>query len=96
MEKDNQYVPHNGTDTSREAAASMVDHVGRLEGWVLAAIRSAENGLTCDEVEQRCGLTHQCASARVNGLMNKERIVDSKERRLTRSGRRAIVWRVVL
>lgn len=86
------YVPHNGTETSREAAASMTDHVVRIEDWVLAAIRAAADGLTCDEIELRCALTHQCASARVNGLMKKGRIKDSTQRRLTRSRRRAIVW----
>lgn len=81
------------SDTSRDAAESMRDHVARLEGRVLAAIEKA-GGATCDEVEVATGLAHQTASARVNGLMRKGRIYDSGERRKTRSGRNAAVWRV--
>lgn len=84
-------IPHNGISTSVDAAESMRDHVGRLEGYVLAAIKST-GGSTCDELEVLCGLSHQCCSARVNGLMRKGIISDSGDRRSTRSGRKAIVW----
>lgn len=49
---------------------------------------------TCDELEQRLGLTHQTCSAAVNAVMNSGRIVADGSRP-TRSGRRARVWRVV-
>lgn len=41
------------------------------------------NGATCAEVEQALRLPHQTASARIR---------DSGARRLTPSGRKAIVW----
>ena len=49
-------APHNGTDTSRDAAASIVDQVNGMCRDVLRAIREAEDGLTCDEVEQLLGM----------------------------------------
>lgn len=81
-----------GSDTSEAAAVSMEPHVSRLEEVVLGVIERAK-GATCDEVEVATGLPHQTASARVNGLMRKQVIIDSGERRLTRSGRKAVVWR---
>jgi hypothetical protein len=49
-------------------------------------------GATCDEVEAALGLSHQSASARLRELALKDRVVDSCGRRLTRLGRKAIVW----
>jgi len=51
--------------------------------------------MTCDEVEALGHLNHQTASPRFTELRNAGRIVDTGERRRTRSGRRATVWRVV-
>lgn len=53
----------------------------------------AERPRTCDEIVA-LGFAHQSASAAINWLMRKGHIVDSGERRKTRMGRRAIVWRV--
>lgn len=61
---------HNGTDTSREAAAVIRPDLGRLQRLVLEAIADAPDGLTCKEVEQITGLSHQTASARLNELAN--------------------------
>jgi len=94
-------APHNGTDTSREAAASIVDQVNGLCRDVLCVIRRAQNGLTCDEVEELLGMKHQTASARIRDLTScqpalLEQRIDSKTgkhmRRLTRSGRTARVY----
>jgi Mn-dependent DtxR family transcriptional regulator len=52
------------------------------------------DGLTCAEVEERLSLAHQTASARINELARMGVIKDSGERRLTPSGRAAIVWEV--
>ncbi len=83
---------HNGTDTSREAALSLHPISGALRQRVLEVItRSA--GMTCDEVEDRTGLSHQTASARVNELSRLGLLIDTGERRKTRSGRNAKVWR---
>jgi hypothetical protein len=53
----------------------------------------AERPRTCDEIVS-LGFAHQSASAAINWLMRKGMIVDSGERRKTRMGRRAIVWRM--
>ena len=81
------------SQTSREAAESIADDVGRLESIVLNCIASAGKfGHTCDEVEQRTGLSHQTASARCRGLVQKGRIELNGQKRETRSGRKAGVY----
>jgi hypothetical protein len=47
---------------------------------------------TCDEIVA-LGFAHQSASAAINWLMRQGHIVPSGEKRRTRMGRRAIVWR---
>ena len=86
-------LPYAQTDTSFDAAESMRARVPTLEAKVLAFIeaRGAE-GATCDEVLIGCELTHQCGSARVSELARRGAIVDSGQRRLTRGGRKAIVY----
>lgn len=49
-------------------------------------------GLTTDEVEEMLNRTHQSISARVNNLKEAGWIVDSGQKRETRSGAQAIVW----
>ena len=66
----------------------------QLRGRVLVEIR-VRGGATCDEVECALGLRHQTASARICELSEEGRVADSGERRLTRSGRKAVVWREV-
>jgi hypothetical protein len=61
---------HNGTDTSREAAEAIKGDLGRLQRLVLKTVAEAPDGLTCKEVEQITGLSHQTASARLNELAN--------------------------
>ncbi len=85
------FVPHNGTPTSRAAAESMMCHATRLKRQILAEISAAEWGLTCDEVEQRTGLSHQTASARIRELTESEKLYHHGERP-TRSGRKARVY----
>lgn len=82
-----------GQKTSFEAAVSIRPHLQELEARVLNFIQSrGDFGATCDEAEVRLKLSHQSTSARVRGLFLKGEIQDSKRRRLTRSGRKAIVW----
>jgi hypothetical protein len=88
---DDNYLTDGKQETSREAGESVREHVGRLEGIVHEAIAAA-GGLACFEVEQRTGLSHQTASARITGLQRKELIRDSGRRRFTPSDRKAIVW----
>jgi hypothetical protein len=78
-------VPHNGTDTSQAAAAS-IDSTNR-KGWhaqIMDLFRKADSfeGLTCGEIEARLphGL-HQSLSARVRELVKAGKLVDSGHRR---------------
>ena len=62
---------------------------------VLESIRRAGPiGMTCDEVEQKLGLSHQTCSARVNELDNIG-FIKILGKRPTRSGRNARVYHVV-
>ena len=61
-------APHNGIETSRDAAEAIRPHLNPLRRLVLDAIAQAVDGMTCKEVEQATGLSHQTASARLNEL----------------------------
>lgn len=88
--------PHaRASDTSRAAAESVVKDVTRLRRAVLDAIGTEPDGLTCDQVEERLGIRHQTASARVRELAQLGLIIDTGERRKTRSGRSAAIWKKV-
>lgn len=81
-------------ETSRAAYDSIEPEMNRLEALVLSAIRSAgDQGRTCDELEVITGLSHQCCSARVNGLAKRCAITLAGDKRKTRSNRLAFVWR---
>lgn len=84
----------SGSDTSQAAAESMADHLSRLERTVLNLIRAFDDhGLTCDELEEKTGLAHTTASARIHALHHKLGLIrDSGVRRKTRSGRFAVAW----
>lgn len=78
-------------ETSAEAKNSIDSKT--IESIVFEHIRSSGiKGCTCDEAEESLGLRHQTCSARFTALNKKGEIVDSGKRRLTRSGRNAIVW----
>ncbi|MCA1379516.1 MarR family transcriptional regulator [Bradyrhizobium sp. BRP05] len=79
------------SDTSMAAADSMLTDAPTLRDNILAFIRR-EGDATCDEVEVRCNLTHQTASARIRELVLQGKLVDTGDRRKTRSGRKARVY----
>ena len=62
-------APHNGIDTSIDAAESVSECLSAMRLQVFEEVQKAEDGLTCDEVEQILGMKHQTASARLNDLM---------------------------
>jgi len=83
-----------GSETSEEAADRIKDHVGRLQREVLAWLeRMGDLGATCDEIETDLGLSHQTVSARLCELERKDWITKTTEKRQTRSGRRAFVYK---
>lgn len=85
--------PHSNPTTSHDAAVQIKPEAATLRARVLDVITKAgDTGATDDEIEQVTGLVHQTASARRRELALGSKIVDSGQRRPTRSGRKAIVW----
>jgi|TARA_R100001460_G_scaffold87327_1_gene128728 hypothetical protein len=94
-------APHNGVDTSIDAAESISESLSAMRLQVFKEVKNSKDGLTCDEVEQILDMKHQTASARLNDLMKSEPPVlcfeiDGKtnkpRRRTTRSGRTARIY----
>lgn len=84
---------HVATDTSIAAAGEIAGDAASLRERVWRYIDSPGHwGRTCDEVEYALAMRHQTASARIRELVLAGRLIDSGERRLTRSGRRAAVY----
>lgn len=63
-----------------------------FDTWRFGPGETVPEGRTTDEVEEELNRTHQSISARVNALKDAGWIIDSGQRRKTRSGREAIVW----
>ena len=78
--------------TSQEANQAVDKHTLRNRVFQVLLDYSRRGGLTCDELEQELGLTHQSCSPRLTELSEICWIYDSGARRPTRSGRNAIVW----
>ena len=87
-------------ETSHEAAAYWDGRAGKPAYRILMSLRAAHLrgmvGLTCDQLEQDLHLPHTTCSARVNQLRDEGWIVDSGERRPTRSNQPAIVWKATM
>jgi hypothetical protein len=81
-------------DTSREALASIKPITPTLREEIWEAL-NYWGPQTCDELESDLELSHQTCSARLRELRLAGRICDTGQRRVTRSGRRAIVWDIV-
>ena len=87
-----------GSDTSEEAAEAAIPTRAAMQRLVRAVIVGAETndppGLTCDQVEVITGGAHQTISARIRDLVLNGSIYDTGDRRLTRRGRKAAVYRI--
>ena len=88
------YAPGaNDTGASQEAAGTVSERLGRLQGMVLAAIRAERNGgLTADETAAQLEVDKATIRPRLSELRRKGLITDSGIRRQNVSGRKAIVW----
>lgn len=94
-----------GSETSQQAAESIMPSANTLRRLVLDAIRSSPVGLSCDEAEALLNLSHQTVSARIcelhrhphhGGWIEPMVTPNGKPvRRPTRSGRNATVYRAV-
>lgn len=86
-------APYSNPTTSRAAAESIADELPFLEKKVLAFINArGAYGATCFEVEAGLALSHQTASARINGLKRRFLAVPLAITRTAPSGRQAQVW----
>lgn len=81
--------------TSLEAYDSVQEYAPLRKERCYQLIAAEEDGLTDDEVEVITGWLHQSASATRRSLVLDGRLLDSGKKRLTRTGRRAIVWKAV-
>ena len=92
-------IPYSNRTTSKGAAESVRGVRPCLVEKVFLAIRKGRGrgkpGATCDEVELSLVASHQSTSSAIRTLALHGRILDSRKRRKTRTGRPAIVWKVV-
>ena len=82
------------TDTSRDAAASMMPTLDTIRYQCFEALRVMGNA-TADEVADRLGLSVLTVRPRITELKRKALIVDTGIRRTNRSGRYAAVMRII-
>ena len=80
-------------DTRRAAHEAIADKAPWLRRKCLEALRTAENGLTADQVAERIGETPFAVRPRMTELLQDEKIEDTGERRRNKSLRTAKVWR---
>ena len=85
-------------DTSHNAAASVDQHVAKLEMEVANAIKSRKNGATWDELHRLTGIDKASISPRLKPLRRKKLIRAQQDadgniiKRPGKSGRGQIVW----
>ena len=79
-------------ETSLEALNSLGESKGAMKSKIFKLIQE-KGGMTCDEVEVALNMKHQTVSARIRDLRSEAAIRDYSERRRTRSGRNAVVWK---
>ena len=83
---------HGGQQTSEEANSDVAPSKERLRNVILALVKDAgQDGLTCWEVEQTTGMSHQTASARCSELRRDGLVRRSGARRPTGTGSMAYV-----
>ena len=80
--------------TSREAALRAYPRTGtqRHRIW---SLMTSHDGLTADEVNERTGISPNTINPTIRGLVLDGWLEDSGERRMTRAGNEAIVWRPI-
>lgn len=90
-----QVVPFRavGPDTTRAAQNAAYPKSGTQRRRVYDAIHAAPDGLTNDEISQLLDMLIQSVCPATNTLARDGWIFDNGDRRETRSGHQAIVWR---
>lgn len=87
-------APHNGTETSKDAAADIKRHLPTLEQRVLVYVAGVDNA-TNDEIEVALSMNGSTVRPRIVELRERGLVEDSGVRRKTRTGRKAVAWRLV-
>lgn len=95
--------PSNGVDTSQEAAESIAPSAAAIRTRIYQMLLAKP--MTCDEIEVALDLRHQTAAARLwelegngkqsDGQPRLKLVYKTDDRRKTRSGRSARVYRAV-
>lgn len=86
------FLPHNGTDTSKEAADGARKFASDQSRRVLAYVTGkGADGATRDEISERTGIGIPAVCARVNELVAADILSATSIRRPTRSGKAAEV-----
>ena len=86
-------VPHNGTETSREAGERIAPVASAQAARVLVYIAGqGDDGATDHEVQTALGMTGDSERPRRWSLQRAGLIRDSGQRRKSPAGRAAIVW----
>lgn len=84
---------HRGIDTSAAAAESIAAGLGYLQAKVLIAIAEAgSRGMTTNELADQLRIDRGTVQPRTSELRAKGKIRDSRQRRVNRNGKKAIVW----
>ena len=87
------HAPHNGTPTSKDAAADIRAHTPKLRAKVLAFVASrGAYGATAQEIEAGTGLAGNTVRPRLVELAENGCIERTGRTRPTTSGRQASVW----
>ncbi|MCP4742896.1 MAG: hypothetical protein GY871_11835 [Actinomycetales bacterium] len=79
--------------TSNEAHDSVKPHLTEMKWKVLSLLKTRDS--TDDELEMLTGMSHQSLSACRRGLVKDGLVEATGDRRPTRSGRAAQVWRAL-
>ncbi len=83
------------SDTSREAAVAIQPHLNKLQSKVLRFLTErGEHGATDEEIQTALEMSPSTQRPRRIELAGKGLIVKSEEKRKTKSGRSAQVWKI--
>lgn len=85
---------HGGADTLILAYESTPNHIRQRHKAILLRAIEEQGDATGDELAIMLEMPHQTVSARMSELKRDERIVDTGERRLTKLGRPARVYKI--
>lgn len=85
---------HGGNQFSHEAFESTPEERRRHDRLRILSFLRATGSATCDEAEVALDMTHQTCSARFSDLKKAGQLEPTGDKRVTRSGRNAGVWKV--